>query len=248
MVVNRIKLLAKGAITGPVLGYCPICERRTVFIKVGPWLRDQFLCVRCNSIPRWRALIHILQTRFPDWRDLRIHESSPGGAAAKKIAGECKRYTPTHFFSDVPSGNFKDGIRSENLECLSFPSASFDLVITTDVLEHVIDPAKCFAEIMRTLVPGGSHVFTVPWYWWKDTLVRAVRAEDGSINLIEKPEYHGNPIDSQGSLVITEWGRDLCDFIYRASGATTTAILTHDIRLGIKADFNEVFISTKPRH
>jgi hypothetical protein len=64
---------------------------------------------------------------------------------------------------------------------------------------------------------GGAHVFTVPWYWWKDTLIRAVCAEDGTITHIEKPEYHGNPIDSQGSLVVTEWGRDLCDFIYRAS-------------------------------
>jgi SAM-dependent methyltransferase len=246
MMINGFKELTKGIIAGPVLGHCPICERRTVLIKLGPWLRDQFICVRCKSIPRHRALIHILQTRFPNWRNLRIHESSPGGAPSKKLLAECGQYIPTHFFTDIPSGNLKNEIRSENLEYLGFSSSSFDLVITSDVLEHLLAPAKCLAEIMRTLVPRGAHVFTVPWFWWKGTLIRAVRAEDGTVTHIEKPDYHGNPIDSQGSLVVTEWGRDLCDFIYRSSGATTTAILIHDRRLGIEADFNEVFISTKP--
>jgi hypothetical protein len=90
MMINGFKELTKGIIAGPVLGHCPICERRTVFIKLGPWLRDQFICVRCKSIPRHRALIHILQTRFPNWRNLRIHESSPGGGGIKKALGRMR--------------------------------------------------------------------------------------------------------------------------------------------------------------
>jgi len=99
---------------------------------------------------------------------------------------------------------------------------------------------------MRSLKPGGSHVFTVPWYWWKDTLISAVRGKDATIEYIEKPHYHMNPIDAEGSLVVTEWGRDVCDFIYRVSGATTTAILIENVGLGIKAEFNEAFVSAKP--
>jgi hypothetical protein len=38
---------------------------------------------------------------------------------------------------------------------------------------------------------------------------------------VEPADYHGYPIDERGSLVVTEWGRELCDFIYRTSGATT---------------------------
>jgi hypothetical protein len=57
-------------------------------------------------------------------------------------------------------------------------------------------------------------------------------------------EYHGDPIDEKGSLVVTEWGRELCDFIYRTSGATTTAILIQDMSLGLDGEFWEVFIST----
>ena len=244
--IGRARRIARYALAGPVMGTCPICGKWTVFIKNGTWLRDQFLCYRCRSIPRWRALIHILETRFPTWRERRVHESSPGGPASAKLARECHHYTPTHFFPDVPPGSFKDGIRCENLEEQTFADASFDLVVTSDVFEHVLDPARGFSEIARTLCPGGAHVFTVPWFWWKETLVRATRGEDGKIRHLEPADYHGNPIDEKGSLVITEWGPELCDFIYRTSGTTTTAILIRDKYLGLAGEFCEVFISAKP--
>jgi SAM-dependent methyltransferase len=139
----------------------------------------------------------------------------------------------------------KDGYRSENLESQTFPDASFDLVITQDVFEHVLDPAQAFAEIARTLKPGGAHVFTIPWYYWKPTRVRAERDLDGSIRHLVEPDYHGSPIDPNGSLVVTEWGSDFCDFVYQCSGLTTTAIRIHDWRRGIEAKFIEVFISRK---
>ena len=243
--IRRARKLVKATLAGPVVGTCPICEKRTVFVKEGPWLRNQFLCYRCGSIPRWRALIHVLETRFPGWREKEIHESSPGGPASSKLARECKRYTPTHFFPDVVPGDLKAGIRCENLETQTFADGSFDLVVTSDVFEHVLDPAHAFAEIARTLRTGGAHVFTVPWYWWKETLVRAVRAEDGQIKNLEPPDYHRNPIDESGSLVVTEWGQQLCDFIYRSSGMTTTAILIRDMKLGLAGEFCEVFISSK---
>ena len=241
--IRKARKIAKVTLAGPVLGTCSICEKRTVFIKEGPWLRDQFLCYRCRSIPRWRALIHVLETRFPRWRDQEIHESSPTGPASVKLARECRHYTPTHFFADVAPGDFKAGIRCEDLERQTFADGSFDLVVTSDVFEHVLDPARAFAEIARTLRAGGAHVFTVPWYWWKETLIRAVRADDGKIRHLEPPEYHGNPIDESGSLVVTEWGKQLCDVIYRCSGMTTTAILIRDMRLGLAGEFCEVFIS-----
>jgi SAM-dependent methyltransferase len=101
---------------------------------------------------------------------MQIHESSPGGQSSDKIKQECKRYTGSQFFSDVPRGQSKDGQRSEDLEALTFPDESFDLVITQDVFEHVLRPAKAFAEIARTLKPGGAHVYTVPYYRGKRTV------------------------------------------------------------------------------
>lgn len=45
---------------------------------------------------------------------------------------------------------------------LPFPDASFDIVISTDVLEHVPDDAAAANEILRVLKPHGVAVLTVP--------------------------------------------------------------------------------------
>src|SRR5579862_2545780 len=134
-------------------GHCPICESATFFVKHGDWLRDEYLCVRCRSIPRFRALIYALQICYPGWRDLRIFESSPGGASSEKLARECASYQSAHFFPDVAPGEFKDGVRCENLEALTFGDSVFDLVVTQDVFEHVFHPDAAFREIARVLAP-----------------------------------------------------------------------------------------------
>lgn len=226
-------------------GYCTICDCDVWFHETGPWLRDQYLCSRCRSIPRNRAIIKVLNGHFPGWRELRIHESSPGGPSSDKIKRECKHYIASQFFSEVPRGQFKDGQRSEDLEALTFPDNSVDLVITQDVFEHVLRPAKAFAEIARTLSPGGAHVYTVPYYRGKKTVIRAEPDGIEGIRHLAKPDYHGNPIDAAGSLVITEWGDELCDFVFRCSRMTTTIFNFYDPRLGLKGEFLDVLISRK---
>jgi SAM-dependent methyltransferase len=42
------------------------------------------------------------------------------------------------------------------------PSDSFDVVLSTQVLEHVPRPWLAMAEIARVLVPGGTAILTVP--------------------------------------------------------------------------------------
>jgi hypothetical protein len=113
-----------------------------------------------------------------------------------------------------------------------------------DVMEHVLNPAAAFSETARTLKPKGAHVFTVPWYYWQKTKVRPVPHGNRGEHL-EPPDYHGNPIDAQGSLVVTEWGDSLCDYAYEHSRLSTTAIRIFDRRHGIDAKFIEVFVSRK---
>jgi SAM-dependent methyltransferase len=226
-------------------GYCPICEAEVEFEKRHEWLRDHLVCLQCGSIPRWRAMLRILHDFFPDWRSLRLHESSPGGPASDKLRRECAGYVSSHFFPAVARGQIHAGHRSEDLEAQTFPDAAFDLVVTSDVFEHVLNPAAAFREVARTLAPGGAHVFTVPWYYWKPTLVRAIRGDGDVVRHLVEPDYHGNPIDASGSLVVTEWGYDFCDFIYASSGMTTTAVRIRDWHEGIDGKFIEVFISRK---
>jgi SAM-dependent methyltransferase len=51
------------------------------------------------------------------------------------------------------------------LEALDIPDASFDLVLCTQVLEHVEDPRQSLAEIARVLRPGGFAFVTTHGVW-----------------------------------------------------------------------------------
>ena len=74
------------------LGHCPVCARVVVFVALSEWLRDTYQCMRCGSIPRQRALMQVLDDVAPQWRRLRIHESSPDGAGSQRIARDCEGY------------------------------------------------------------------------------------------------------------------------------------------------------------
>jgi SAM-dependent methyltransferase len=53
-------------------------------------------------------------------------------------------------------------VRSGDVRALPLPDQSVDLVIATDVVEHVDDDQAAVAEIYRVLRPGGIVLFTVP--------------------------------------------------------------------------------------
>ena len=47
-----------------------------------------------------------------------------------------------------------------NLESLPFPDGSFDLVLCTQVIEHLLDPELGLRELTRVLAPGGRAILT----------------------------------------------------------------------------------------
>jgi SAM-dependent methyltransferase len=49
---------------------------------------------------------------------------------------------------------------------LPFSNDSFDVVISTDVLEHVQDDTAALAELRRVLAPAGRVLLTTPAYSW----------------------------------------------------------------------------------
>lgn len=55
-----------------------------------------------------------------------------------------------------------------DVQHLPFPDESFDVVLSTEVIEHVRAPAVAVRELGRVLRPGGTLVVTTPnraWHW-----------------------------------------------------------------------------------
>ncbi len=227
-------------------GWCPICEKEVTFSSKQAWLRDHYLCSGCGSIPRERALMHVIQTRYPNWRELRIHEGSPGHRGASvKLREQCKHYTATQYDPKLDFGKTHPtlGYRSEDLEKQTFADEEFDLVITQDVMEHIFDAQAAFREIHRTLKPGGAHIFTTPLVNKdKPSQRRAERKPDGTVAHLFPPDYHGNPMSSQGSLVTWHWGADIVDAMTKTCDCRAELVPSRDPAMGIEGEYLEVLV------
>lgn len=232
-----------------IKGYCPVCEKHVSFTATMTNLRETLDCPVCRSVSRERALMLIINKYYPQWRDKQVHESSPGNRGVSRILKkEVKDYTGSHYYPNHKAGEIINEYRNENLEEMTFPDDSFDLIITQDVMEHVYDPEKAFKEIARTLRKGGVHIFTIPVAnKHNKSEVWATKGEDGKPVFLKEPEYHGNPIDPvNGSPVTMHWGYDIIDFIEQATGMETTVETYHnDLYYGIYNIDVDIFISVK---
>jgi ubiquinone/menaquinone biosynthesis C-methylase UbiE len=74
--------------------------------------------------------------------------------AAEIVGFDLKPNPKIGMFVDVPQASFIQGSLLE----IPFPDASFDLVVSSGVLHHTVDPDRVFAELTRILKPGGGLV------------------------------------------------------------------------------------------
>jgi SAM-dependent methyltransferase len=186
---------------------------------------------------------------MPEWKKLRIHESSPAQRGiSEKLSRESFAYTATHFYPDKPLGSFHNGYQNEDLLRQTFPDEFFDLVITLDVTEHVPDPEKMFKEIYRTLKPGGAYISTFPIHKRQiqpiDKRV-SFDVEGELVYIKEPPEFHGNPIDLEGSLVWTDFGHDIHIEIAQLTGFDVEVTRFADALHGIIGEYTEVIVCWK---
>jgi SAM-dependent methyltransferase len=230
-------------------GHCPICERAAEFRAYSNWYRDSYICTTCHTVPRERALMSVLAAQFPAWRTLAIHESSPAerGVSAK-LAKEAPGYVASHYDPSMQRGSLHAaGWRCEDLEAQTFPSESFDIVITQDVLEHLFEPELAVREIARTLRPGGAHIATTPIVAGKGggPSRRRARRNGETVEHLFEPQYHHNPIDPNGSLVTFDWGYDIADMIDRAAPFATRIECIENADIGVLGALTEVIVSIR---
>ena len=232
-------------------GVCPICERRTVYEADGPYFRNTLTCPTCpggGSLPRERAVALALNETRPNWRSLAIHECSPSTRGiSPKLQLQCANYVATNYFPEKPFGEIVLNLRNENLERQTFADASFDIVITIDVFEHLFDPAAAAREIHRTLKPGGVCIsaFPVSKHQWEGLRWRARLGADGTVEHLAPAEYHGNPISPEGSLVTVDYGYDLHQLFAEWAPFDVRVLRFADRRAGVLGEFTDVVVCVR---
>ncbi len=87
-----------------------------------------------------------------------------------------------------------------DLQHLPFYDNTFDLVISTQVLEHVKDPAQAIIEMHRVLKPGGSLLLTLPQGWKEHQAPHDYFrfARYGLITLLDQARFHSYTVDARG--------------------------------------------------
>jgi hypothetical protein len=202
-------------------GYCIFCGRTTLFLCFDKQkLRNDMLCPICKSFSRKRHVAKILCQllkknsirEIATNSSIEIYNTDIGDSFDKALCKN-KHFFNSAFFPNLSIGS-KLGERSfcQDLQQLTFPDNSFDIVISEDVLEHIRHYEKALKEIWRVLKHGGIHVFTVPIDMNNSTITRIDTTGDKDIFLYP-PEYHGDSLRSGGILAYRTFGKDLPEIL-----------------------------------
>ncbi len=153
-------------------------------------------------------------TRSPQIARLKIAEINRIEGLHKELA--ClPGFQASDYHPGARPGEIVAGIRSEDITDLTYPDDSFDLVLTSETLEHVPDLVAALEEITRVLVPGGRHIFTVPQLpGVAQTFARIVTRSDGMLDHCAPRICH--PGGDVGYPVFTEFGSDLPEILRKA--------------------------------
>ena len=217
-------------------GYCRVCGQDVKFLVdrqcgaveiQGVWLpnwRERLVCPVCSLNNRQRAMAYATKEAVAHHRDKRpdiylMEQVTPIFNWVRISLPHACCIGSEYLGKNVRPGKVVKGIRHEDVEQLSFGDKSFDLIISNDVLEHVMNPRKALKESCRILRPGGKLLMTVPFDLSMEKSRCRAEFVNGKLEHIFPPAYHGNPVSDDGSLVFTDFGWDFLQDIRNAGFA-----------------------------
>lgn len=205
-------------------GFCVPCDREVSFLvdmQSGgirhaegwrPNWRERLECPFCRMNNRQRLIATLVKQELSERRGHQVYfmeQVTPIFEWASATFKQHQLVGSEYLGHEYEGGATIDGIRHEDIENLSFDSAQFDLIVSNDVFEHVPDPAKAFGECARVLKPGGLMLATIPFNSDADVSACRARLNNGRVEHILPPVFHGNPVSEEGALVFTDFGWDL---------------------------------------
>lgn len=259
-----------------VAGRCNVCGEETQFTFEDPkTFRESLVCGSCGTTSRYRSIargvlraiervagvkseslaglprenggrrFRVFDTQLPFTAEVCAYPIPDLLAACPWIDVELGVYRPR----DPLGTAYAPRTTNQDLERLTFADASFELVVTSDVMEHVRRDDVAHREIHRVLSDGGAYVFTVPHLRsMAQTLVRrrVVDPDDPSRDEdLLPPEYHGDANDPDGGvLAYRAYGTDLDAFL-KSVGFRVEYSCDELSELGIRS--TELYYCTKVR-
>lgn len=201
-------------------------------------LRETLNCKSCGSTLRQRALARVfldeinsrtkkqsisiadLANQPLEVRVLDTDNFSPMSRILAKHENYIRSiFDPTRAFGDLVNRN----LFNVDLQEITFPDKTFDIILTSDVMEHIENDVKANQEIARCLKPEGAYIFTVPY---NENMARneaLILNHSGDIHkriFLRKKHYHGDPLTG-GILAWRIYGREIFDDFARL-GLTLT--------------------------
>lgn len=215
--------------------YCNVCGNQSRAIydfpdikirtthKIGV-LRESLFCNCCGSTMRDRTLaagiLLVLNEKtgykFKCINDLKENKyllikiwDTDNFSPISKILKNTNFYIRSSYLSTEKIGKeLEKNYYNINLEKISFESNTFDIIISSDVMEHVRDYKAAHMEISRVLKNGGKYIFTVPYDEHCETNHILVDTSTKNDIHLTEPHIHGDPITG-GILAYRIFGKNI---------------------------------------
>lgn len=218
----RIHCTVCGTQGGVFYDYPDVFLRRAHGIGL---LRETLACMACGASMRDRqmatGLLMLVEASsgrlFRDLAALRLDPAATlrildtdSFSSLNRVLRGMPGYVHSQFRPAGRNGErLPDGSVNADLLDLPFPDGSFDVVMTSDVMEHVPEDQRAHREILRVLVTRGSYLFTVPY----DPTLQGTRqltcAAGGTERFVLEKHVHGDPHAASGILAHRIYGQQI---------------------------------------
>ena len=150
-----------------------------------------------------RSVLEVLQlySHNRDARKMRALVAEPFSPLSLQIRGRYPFAITSGFMPDDPEWLFP--LPHIDLQEIQLPDNSLDVILSVEVFEHLTRYKKALAEGCRVLRSGGILIFTCPFYCnTKETTIKAILNDDGIIEYLMPPEYHGDPLRPTDGILV----------------------------------------------
>ena len=205
---------------------CTVCGHTDYLRRRGEFIRETYECGNCEASLRYREQARLILKHFSrersehlaelaresEFQNLKIYEPGLIGPF-RRLFHKLPGYRNSHYWEDVKPGEFREGVQCQDLMNLTYEDNSFDLVLSSDIFEHVRKPFVGFKEVNRVLKPGGFHIFSIPAKrpMPSKTVFRVDTSGPEDVPVLPK-HYHSAPKGGK-SLVYTDFGKDMAEFM-----------------------------------